>query len=140
MIRLREVENGDADKLFPFVYKTPVTDTLIWDGPDSLEAYRDGLALRQAQTQKGEAHFFTIVEETTHQPIGSASVHPEANKVRPEVGLWIGIPYQGKGYGSKVVIEMLKYGIEKLRLEKMEAPIFVGNQASRRIFDGKYHF
>ena len=35
MLILRPVQPVDADILFPLIYHTPVTDTLLWDGPAS---------------------------------------------------------------------------------------------------------
>ncbi len=34
MIRLRPPAVEDADRMFPLVYHTEVTDTIQWDGPE----------------------------------------------------------------------------------------------------------
>jgi RimJ/RimL family protein N-acetyltransferase len=51
------------------------------------------------------------------------------------MGLWIGPPFQGKGYATSAVKRILKYGFETLGMQKIEAKIFVGNIASRRVFE-----
>jgi ribosomal-protein-alanine N-acetyltransferase len=51
------------------------------------------------------------------------------------MGLWIGTPYQGKGYGTEAVQQILQYGFTKLEMQKVEAKIFVGNTASRKAFE-----
>src|SRR5579859_3207401 len=135
MIYLRGPMDGDADQLFPMIYKTPVTDTILWDGPESLEAYRQSVELRQKQAKEGQSHWFVIVEKASNLPVGSMDVRPEENKLRGDIGLWIGQPFQSKGYGTQAVKEIVKYGFEKLRLQKIEATVFVGNTASRRIFE-----
>lgn len=141
MLILRPVQPEDADRLFPMIYRSPVTDTLLWDGPNSLEEYQQGLAKRAEQTARGEDHMMTIVLEDNAlvEPpiaIGSVDIRPEPDqKLRADIGLWIGIPYHGKGYGTLTIRWMVDYGFIKLSLEKIEAGVYSGNWASRRIFE-----
>jgi uncharacterized protein (DUF952 family)/RimJ/RimL family protein N-acetyltransferase len=135
MITIRPVIASDADALFPLVYQSSVTDTLLWDGPESLVDFRKGLTERQEQTALGESHVFTIVEQSNGCPVGSASIRPDADFFRGSVGLWVGQPYHGKGYGTRTIRELTKYSFERLHLEKIDADVFVGNRASRRIFE-----
>ncbi len=129
---LRPVVAEDADGLFPLVYQTGVADTLLWDGPASLNEYRLGLAGRESRAWRGETHLFTMIADG--QPIGAIDIRPE-NDSRADIGLWIGKPFHGKGYGSQAVRWIVSYGFEYLGLEKIEAEIFVGNWGSRRIFE-----
>jgi uncharacterized protein (DUF952 family)/RimJ/RimL family protein N-acetyltransferase len=141
MLILRPVQPEDADRLFPMIYRSPVTDTLLWDGPDSLEEYQQGLAKRAEQTARGEDHMMTIVLEDDAQveppiAIGSVDIRPEPDqKLCADIGLWIGMPYHGKGYGTLTIRWMVEYGFIKLNLEKIEACVYSGNWASRRIFE-----
>ncbi len=135
MINLRPVQAEDADQLFPLIYYSPVTDTLAWDGPESLESFRAGLAERSEQVRLGEKHLFTIVETHSGLPIGSADIRPDEVGFRADVGLWIGHSFQSQGYGSAVIRSLLAYGFDQLGLEKIEGYVFCGNLASRRIFE-----
>jgi uncharacterized protein (DUF952 family) len=141
MLILRPVRPEDADLLFPLIYHSPVTDTLLWDGPDSLDEYRQGMARRAEQFAKGESFIFTIVvmddvDRGIATPIGSAGIDLDlGQKLRADLGLWIGLPYHGKGYGTLVVRWLVNYGFARLKLEKIEASISLGNWASRRIFE-----
>ena len=141
MLILRPIQPGDADLLFPLIYHSPVTDTLMWDGPDSLDEYRQGMARRAEKSAQGEYHSFTIVAEDdivrdSAVPIGSASIDPEpGQKLRADMGLWIGLPYHSKGYGTLTVRWLVDYGFTRLGLEKIEASIYSGNWTSRRIFE-----
>ncbi len=136
LVTLKPVKAKDADELFPLVYKTAVTETIQWDGPSSLQQLRAGLEERELQTRNGTKHQFTIVESFSGKKIGSIDLRPDEDEsYRGDMGLWIGIPYQGKGYGTAAVKLILRYGFEKLEMEKIEATIFAGNTASRRIFE-----
>lgn len=135
-IELRPPLPQDAVVLFPFVDGTSVCDTLAWDGPESADEYSQGLALRSLQVLAGDKHFFTIVLRETGQPIGSCDLRFEnGDTTQANVGLWIGEPFQGKGYGTQVVASLTAYGFGKLGLSKIVADIFVGNWASRRAFE-----
>lgn len=135
LVKLKPVEAIDADELFSMIYKTAVTETIQWDGPESLENYRAGLAEREQQVREGKTHLFTIIEVHSGKKIGSVDMRPFEEKFRGDMGLWIGEKFQGKGYGAEAIAQILKYGFEDLKMEKIEAQIFVGNLASRRVFE-----
>lgn len=135
-IELRPPLPQDADALFPLVAGTSVCDTLAWDGPVSSDEFGQGLAMRALQVLAGEKHFFTIVLHRTGQPIGSCDLRFEDGDTnQANVGLWIGEPYQGMGYGTQVVGSLADYGFKQLGLDRIVADIFVGNWASRRAFE-----
>ena len=135
LVQLRPALAGDAAALFPLIYGTSVTDTIAWDGPESLEAYRQWLENRAAQVAAGERHFRVIVESATSRPIGSAGLRPEPERTRGDFGLWIGVPYQGRGYGSEVVRLLLAEGFTQMGMDEIAATVIVGNTASRRIME-----
>lgn len=135
MVELRPVLGADADILFPLVYQTRVADTLAWDGPASFEEFQQSLAEREVQTRLGQWHVFTIVEPQFGKLIGMTSIRPDMQLFRGDIGLWLGEMYQGRGYGTQTVRKLVEYGFEHLGLEKIEACVFTGNWASRRIFE-----
>jgi uncharacterized protein (DUF952 family)/RimJ/RimL family protein N-acetyltransferase len=135
MILLRPVQPEDADALFPLIYQTSVTDHLLWDGPQSLEEYRQALAVRADEVALGEKHMFTIVELYGNRAVGAASLRPDGNNFRADIGLWIGEAYHSRGYGTQTVRWLLGYGFNHLGLEKIDGHVFVDNWASRRIFE-----
>lgn len=135
LVTLKPVEAGDADELFPLVFRTPVTDSILWEGPDSLEDLRARLTEREALTREGRWHQFTIVETGSGKRIGSIDVRPYADGFRGDLGLWVGVPFQRKGYGTEAIEKAVRYGFERLALEKIEAMVFVGNDSSRRAFE-----
>jgi RimJ/RimL family protein N-acetyltransferase len=49
--------------------------------------------------------------------------------------LRIGRDLHGRGHGTAAVRLAARYAFEELRLAKLEAAVFVGNVASRRIFE-----
>ncbi|MDB4967388.1 MAG: acetyltransferase, family [Myxococcales bacterium] len=140
MIELRAPLPSDVEALHPLVAGTGVADTLLWDGPASLDEYRRTWLIFVEEVARGGRQTFTIVETATGAVIGTAGLRPVAGSdaapwFRADIGLFIGIPYQGRGYGTAAVRQLLDVGFGKLGLEKIEAAVFVGNVASRRIFE-----
>lgn len=136
MIHFRPAIPEDAEALFPLVNQNEVTNTLLWDGPESVQEYRDSLAVRYEKTRRGESHVFTIVRNEDALPIGGCSVRPEENAAfRGDIGIWIGAPYHNKGYGTRVIQGCLIYGFAKLGMRKIEATVFTDNYASRKAFE-----
>ena len=134
MITLRPIAESDADALFPHVYKTAVTDTLIWDGPDSLEGYRTALKLREERTKAREELIYTMLD-AAGTAVGSIGLHPDPANCSATMGLWIGLAFHGQGYGTDAVRQIVQLAFGEMKLERLEARIYVGNGASRRIFE-----
>ena len=133
MLALCPISESHADTLFPLIYRSPVTDTLIWDGPESLEEFRAALRDREEQTRAGLLHAFTIMKDGL--PIGSIRIAPNKLHANGDIGLWIGSQFQGFGYGTESVRLISAMGFEEFSLHRLEARVFVGNTASRRIFE-----
>jgi RimJ/RimL family protein N-acetyltransferase/uncharacterized protein (DUF952 family) len=131
-VKLLPVQAQDAERLFLLLRQSGVTDWLLWDGPESWEEYNQNLALRAEEVARGEKYLFTIWADD--QPVGNIDIRPH-NDFRADIGLWIGTPYHGQGIGSQAVQQITAYGFFRLGMEKIEAEVFVGNQASRRIFE-----
>lgn len=132
---IRPIEAADAPILFPMVFRSPVTGSLVWDGPDSLEEYKRTIADFAARTSGGSMHIFAIVDTDTRHLIGSIGLRPYADGFRGDIGLWLGAEYQGRGHGTRAIHLAAWYGFETLHLEKIEASVFTGNHASRRAFE-----
>ncbi len=126
---LRKVAHARA--LFPLVFRTPVCDTLIWDGPASEEEY-----LRTYPTYGEPGHrSYTVVEAATGTPVGALAIRPGAQPLRGDIGYWVGIPFQGRGYATSAVARSLEIAFGEMGMEKVEASPFVGNLASRRVLE-----
>ncbi len=132
MITLRPIRAEDADRLYPLVAGTDVSDTLQWDGPESLDDFREAIGDRSSRVARGELHMFAIV--AGDEPVGTLDVRPE-NDFRGDMGLWIGHAHHGRGYGTEAVRLATRFAFERVGLAKLEATVFVGNVASRRVFE-----
>lgn len=135
MVKLLPVVEADAEALFPLIYHSSVTEMLIWDGPSSLEEFRDAMRDRAEQTRAGTLHAYTIVQESDGAAVGMIRIAPDASNLSGDIGLWIGAAYHGRGYGTEAIRQVVEIGFEQVGLHRLEARVFVGNMASRRAFE-----
>lgn len=133
-VSLRRAIESDAERLFPLVNGTAVLDTILWDGPASRDAFVARWFEHIENGKSGADHFF-VIAHAAQGPIGCCDVRPDAERFRGDMGLWIGIPYQGMGAGTRAVSLLTRYALDDLGLTKVEAHVFVGNWASRRAFE-----
>lgn len=122
-----------AAELYPLLLGGSVTTTLRWDGPASLDDLATSFEQRALAMERGESYAWTIV--AGERPVGTASLRRLESPYRGEVGLWIGEPFQGKGIATAAVREIARLAAEELGFRKLEAQVFVGNQASRRVME-----
>jgi len=64
---------------------------------------------------------------------GGMGLHPEMQHRRAELGYWIGVPFWGNGYATEAAREVVRYGFEKLDLNRIFATHFKGNEKSGRV-------
>jgi RimJ/RimL family protein N-acetyltransferase len=64
---------------------------------------------------------------------GGVGLHPDAAHPRAELGYWIGAPYWGHGYATEAARAVVDFGFRELKLQRIFAHHFEGNQASGRI-------
>ena len=80
-------------------------------------------------------HSFAI--EYHQEFAGVISLIPQQDVYRKsaEIGYWLGEPFWSKGIATDAVELMIKYGFETLKLERIFAGVFEGNEGSRRVLE-----
>ncbi|MBO6523938.1 MAG: GNAT family N-acetyltransferase [Balneolaceae bacterium] len=59
----------------------------------------------------------------------------DINRVKAEVGFWLGKPYWGKGIATSALQLICDYAFNDLRLIRLEALVFDYNEASIRVLE-----
>ncbi len=131
--RLRPPVSSDADVLFPYVFQTSVVRNIQWDGPTDLDSFRTDWARKVQAARDGIGHFFVILSDFA-EPAGACSVSVDSAD-QGEVGFWIGEPHQNAGLGTSALATLVSYSTHHLRLTKLIAEVFVGNDQSRRVLE-----
>ncbi|MFV1885145.1 MAG: GNAT family N-acetyltransferase [Balneola sp.] len=59
----------------------------------------------------------------------------DVNRIKAEVGFWIGEPFWGKGIGTTALELMCEYAFQKLEFIRLEAFVFDHNKSSTRVLE-----
>ncbi|NQV14217.1 GNAT family N-acetyltransferase [bacterium] len=100
--------------------------------------YSNGLAENWISSHKkdfeaGMGMRFAIVEKETAKLIGAIGLIITERFNRAELGYWVGKPYWGKGFATEATKELLRYGFQELKLNKVYATHMTRNPASGRV-------
>ncbi len=100
--------------------------------------YLDGMAeewINSLATRydKGEVVAFVIRNGDDDALLGAIGLEICKEHERAELGYWIGKPYWGNGYCTEAARAVVEYAFETLKLNRIEAHHFAGNEASGRV-------
>ncbi len=131
---LRPWTESDAEVLYKYAKHPAVGPVAGWPAHTSVENSREIIrdVLSAPET-------YAVILKRTGEPVGSVGLifcgksNISMGKDEGEIGYWIGVPYWGQGLIPEAVRELMRYGFEELRLEKIWCGYFDGNDKSRRV-------
>lgn len=131
---LRKILPKDAQDMYEYASLPQVTRYLTWHEHDCPEYTRDYLCALQSAYRRGEFYDWGLELKENGKFIGTCgftSICEEANFA--EVGYVLSPAYQGKGFMSEALREVLRFGFQILCLERIEAKHMNGNDASAAV-------
>jgi len=127
---LRELSESDIPELVPLIGAREVAaTTLRIPHPYEEKHAREFLA---TVTKENELRL-GIRLRSTGWLCGGIGLHPEAHQPQAELGYWMGVPFWGNGYATEAASAVVEYGFQKLKLERIFASHFKGNDRSGRV-------
>ena len=127
---LREFAESDIPELVPLISAPEVAaTTLRIPHPYEEKHAREYLAMAPKENELR----LGIRLRSDGRLIGGIGLHPQMEHQRAELGYWIGMPYWGNGYATEAAREVLRHGFEVLKLNRIFAGYFRGNEASRAV-------
>lgn len=131
-IDLRRPTQADAPSLYRYCRHPEMlrlTGTPF--SPYRLEHAEKYVRTSRTRERKKIAFHRGVVENKSGDLVGMISLYLTAGEYRSaEVGCWSGKPYWGLGYMSEALQMMLRLGFRRLRLNRIHARVFPGNQRS----------
>jgi [ribosomal protein S5]-alanine N-acetyltransferase len=99
--------------------------------------YPDGAAEVWIEAQKADfehdrVHNFAVAEG--EQLAGSMGLMMRGDGIA-EIGYWVGMPFQGRGFATEAGAELIRYGFEDVGLHRIYAGYFSRNAASGRVME-----
>ena len=120
------VENIDDEAISRFTLNIPYPY-----GPKDAEDYLDK---NDSWYRKGTSLNLAITFKGQDKVIGGIGLMNIEEKFHhAEIGYWIGRKYWGEGIVSRCVHAMVRFGFERLGLQRISAVIFSPNKASQRV-------
>jgi RimJ/RimL family protein N-acetyltransferase len=127
---LRPYREVDIAELVPLIGTREVAaTTLRISHPYTEQNAREFLAL----THEGHRLWLAITLRSDGRQIGGIGLTFDEQHRHAELGYWLGADYWGVGYATEASGEMLRYGFEKVGLNRIFASHFKHNPASGRV-------
>jgi ribosomal-protein-alanine N-acetyltransferase len=127
---LREWRDSDIPELVPLIGAQEVAETTLRiPHPYEEQHARDFIA----SLPKGNELRLAIQLRSNGRLAGGIGLHPKMEHRRAELGYWIGVPFWSNGYATEAAREVVRFGFETLKLNRIFGGLFEGNAASRAI-------
>lgn len=129
-LKLRPYAEADIAELLPLIGTREVAATTLRIAhPYTEQDAKDFLKLAE---EPGRLWLAATLRSDGRQ-IGGIGLRIDEQHQHAELGYWLGVPYWGQGYATEAAGEMLRYGFEDLKLQRIFASHFKHNPASGRI-------
>ena len=137
MITLRPYRDEDADALFEAARESipEMTPWMPWCHPDySIQESREWITSCFDNWEKGNSYNFAITNTETGKYLGGCGIndfhrdHGVAN-----LGYWVRTSETKKGVATMTTLLLADFGINELKLKRIEIVIDVDNVASQRV-------
>ncbi len=133
---LRKMTLDDAKDMFEYASDPEVVKYTLWDNHKSVEDSREFLKMAIRKYDNHEVSEWGVVFKENNKFIGTCGYawwRPVHN--RAEIGYAISRKYWGKGLMTEAVKEVIKFGFDKMQLNRIEGTCFVGNIGSQRVLE-----
>jgi ribosomal-protein-serine acetyltransferase len=132
---IRILEHSDSKEMFTLVDNNREYLRKWFDWVDLKKTEKDIKSLIRSSLllyAEEQSYFYVIIEE--EKIIGLVELFNIDKLLNAAyIGYWIGEKYQGKGYVTKAVKDLLKIGFTELNLNKIEIKVVEENIKSRNI-------
>lgn len=133
---LRRLALSDVNDMFEYAHRSDVTKYLTWEPHPAIGYTREYLAYVSAHYAAGDFFDWAVVDRASERMIGTCGFtrfHYESDCA--EIGYVINPAYWGRGIATEAVGAVLRFGFQRLEVNRIEARFMEGNTASRRVME-----
>ena len=135
LIRLRAFERGDVDANHAFVNDYATVRGML-SGIPFPASVEDEYRWLEQQTSYSRGEYQFAVEDFEGDLVGRCGVTRLDWKNRvAELGIMIGTPYRGRGYGSEAIALLCDFCFKEMNLHKLKVSVFAFNEAAIRCYE-----
>jgi [ribosomal protein S5]-alanine N-acetyltransferase len=131
---LGKIETKDISNIILYANNSDISDNIL-NVPNPFTK-EDAISLVNRQVQGYEdktAYVFGIFLKEFGEFTGIVSLHLDKISNKAEMGYWIGVPFRNKGIATASVQEVLAFGFNTLKLNKIFATHFTDNISSGKV-------
>lgn len=133
---LRKMILNDAEAVFAYASNSEVSRYTLWETHRSIQDSRAFLEFATQKYENGGEPDWGIVYRGNGCLVGACGlVNWEAEHARAEVGFVLSREYWGRGLMSEAVRAILRFGFERMNLNRIEARCIAENAASARVME-----
>jgi [ribosomal protein S5]-alanine N-acetyltransferase len=133
-LRLRKVTPADVDAIFAYGSDPAVSEFTTWNTHQSIDDTQQFLNIILSLYENHQAVFWGIEHKEHKQLIGTINyVSWNQKDYVGEIGYVVARPYWGSGYMTEAVKEVIRFGFEKMELERIQAKCMVENEGSEKV-------
>lgn len=131
---LRKMTLDDAQDVFEYGSDSEITNYVTWDAHKSIEDSQNFLKSVIQKYEKKEVSEWGIVFKENKKFIGTCGyMWWHIGCARAEMGYALSRKYWDKGLMTEAVKETIKFGFDKMKLNRIEARCMIGNVASEKV-------
>jgi RimJ/RimL family protein N-acetyltransferase len=131
-LRLRPFVAEDAEPLHVLAERREVADTgTSLRYPFTLSAARIWIAGQSQSFRSGSSVFFAMTLRNSGELIGAVELrNVDRESAQAELAFWVGVPWWGSGFASEASAAIVRFGFEKLGLNRIHAHHLARHTAS----------
>jgi len=133
---LRKMTLEDAEAIFAYASDPEVSRYTLWEAHRSIEDSRAFLELEVSKRESGGEPDWGIVYKGDHRLVGTCGIISwEPHHARAEIGYALSREYWGRGLMPEAARAMIRFGFERMSLNRIEARCIAENAASARVME-----
>lgn len=135
-LRLRRMHVTDSADMYEYSKNPEVTKYLTWYPHPDEDYTRDYLEYLGTKYRIGDFYDWGVTLKSTGKMIGTCGfTRFNYTDDSAELGYVLNPVYRGQGIAPEALEAVLKFGFDKLALNRAEAKYIEGNDASRRVME-----
>ena len=136
LLTLRKMTPDDTDDMFEYAKRADVTQYLTWFPHENKGYTLQYLIYLQTRYKSGDFYDWAIVDNKTDKMIGTCGfTRFDFFNNSAEIGYVVNPEFQGQGIASEACREIIKFGFERLGLNRIECRYIPENKASQRVME-----
>ena len=133
---LRKMTLEDAEAIFAYASDPEVSRYTLWETHRSIEDSRAFLELEVSKRESGGEPDWGIVYKGDHRFVGTCGIISwEPHHARAEIGYALSREYWGRNLMPEAARAMIRFGFERMSLNRIEARCIAENTASARVME-----